>query len=60
MNQSYDQELEHLDVQISVDVASKHVVLQYVWEHAVISYVGITPFGMIMIGTNKVRRMGVG
>ena len=62
------QEVEHLDIQISVEkVPSRHVVLKAVtpWEtswHAVISYVGMTLFGMIMIGFEAVRmrRMGVG
>ena len=62
---TYGQEVEHLDIQISVGKASKHVFLQYIWEccwHAVISYVGMTSFGMIMIGFGVIgiRRMGVG
>ena len=60
------QEAEHT-IQISVEkMASKHVVLQYIWEccwHAVISYVGMTSLdGMIMVqnGTIWRPRLGVG
>ena len=70
----YGQEMEHLDVQISVEKASKHEALikSVAWNgiptvatswHAVISCVGMTSFdGMIMVqnGIICMRRMGVG
>ena len=62
------QEVEHSDVQISVEKASKHVVLQ-LWDyvatswHAVIPWSGMALFsGMIMVQNGAIwrPRMGVG
>ena len=76
VEQSYGQELEHLDVQIGVEKVSKHeafvksVVKSVAWIptvatswHAVIPYVGMVSFdGMIMVQNGVIwrPRMGVG
>ena len=62
------QEVKHLDGQISVEKASKHVVLQpWVWMttslHAAIPWIGMALFvGMIMVQDGAIwrPRMGVG
>ena len=69
---SYDQEVEHLEVRINVEKASKHVVLhrQAPWDwvatspqHAVISCVGMALFGgmiTVLNGAICMPPMGVG
>ena len=68
---SYGQEVEHLDVQISAEKASKHVVLHHMapWDwmatssHAVTPYVEMImmePMIMIQNGAICMPRMGVG
>ena len=67
---SYGQELEHLDVQISAEKTSKHVVLhrKAPWDwmatssHALTPFVGIMmePTIMIQNGAIRMPRMGVG
>ena len=76
MEHSYGQEMEHLDVQISVEkVASKHEALikSVAWNgiptvatssrwHTVIPWFGMALFGMILVqnGVICMRRIGVG